>query len=311
MKNNLKPEDVTPESVFLNRRAFLKTSIFAASGLATVGVYRNFRKASSFSSDEGLGAEKFLGQDRATSYKDITNYNNFYEFSTDKEGVALAAKNWKIEDWSLKVGGLVEQPMNLDLDELMSFKVQEQIYRFRCVEGWSMVIPWLGFPLAQLMDKVRPLSTAKYLAFESFFDEKIMPSAGSAGLPFPYVEGLRLDEALNPVTLIATGIYGKKLMPQNGAPVRLVVPWKYGFKSIKSISKITLTDQLPPTSWNLANPEEYGFYSNVNPQVDHPRWTQAQERKIGENSVRPTLMFNGYEKEVSKMYAGMDLRKNF
>ena len=311
MKKTLKAEDVTPESTFLNRRVFLKTSIFAASGLLTTGIYRNFRKDSSDKAAKVGDSVKLLGAEKATSYQSITNYNNFYEFSTDKEAVAPAAEKWNIKNWNLEVGGQVENPIKISLQDIADFKTEERIYRFRCVEGWSMVIPWIGLPLAQILEKAGPLATAKYVAFETFFDEKEMKAAAFAGISFPYVEGLRLDEAMHPLTILSTGLYGKKLLQQNGAPIRLVVPWKYGFKSIKSISKITLTDKEPPTTWQVANPAEYGFYSNVNPKVDHPRWTQSHERRIGETRLQETLMMNGYESEVRSLYAGMDLKKYF
>ncbi len=304
-------EEITPEKLFNNRRVFLQTSIYAATGLATTGLYRLFRGTSPKQKDASLIPNKFLGKEKATSFTDITNYNNFYEFSTDKEAVAKASGHWSITQWNLQITGLVENPITLNLDDINALKTTESIYRFRCVEGWSMVIPWIGFPLRELLLKARPLSNAKFVAFESYYDPRDMPNAHSSGIPFPYVEGLRLDEAMHPLTIMATGIYNKKLTNQNGAPIRLVVPWKYGFKSSKSIVKIVLTDQMPATTWNLANPNEYGFYSNVNPDVNHPRWTQAHERRIGEFSPRPTLPFNGYADEVADLYKNMDLRKYF
>lgn len=296
-------DEVTPEHLYLNRRHFLKLSIFAATGAATTAAYRAFRPERKVVTS---GPPK---PDGLTSFEDITNYNNFYEFSTDKEAVASAARDWRPGPWSLAVDGLVENPLNVT--DLAAFKNEERVYRFRCVEGWSMVIPWLGFSLADLIAQARPKREAKYVAFESYFDPAQMPRARWAGIPFPYVEGLRLDEAMHPLTLLATGLYGKPLPNQNGAPVRLVVPWKYGFKSIKSVVRITLTDKEPPTTWNIANAREYGFYSNVNPAVDHPRWSQAEERRIGESGRRPTLPFNGYAKDVEHLYAGMDLKVNF
>ena len=308
---DLKSEDVTPENLYLNRRKFIETSIYAATGLATAGAYRYFRNSRSAIQEEGLDETKKLGADFVTPYKHVTGYNNFYEFSTSKEAVAAAASSWKIQEWTLEVDGLVETPQKLHLADLLRFQTEERIYHFRCVEGWSMIIPWQGFPLRALLEKSKPLTQAKYVAFETYFNEADMPAAQRAGLPFPYVEGLRLDEALHPLTLIATGLYGKRLPNQNGAPLRLVVPWKYGFKSIKSVVKIKLTEHEPSTTWNLANPQEYGFYSNVNPTVDHPRWSQTQERRIGELGLRETLMFNGYADQVAGLYTGMDLRKNF
>ncbi|MCX6116414.1 MAG: protein-methionine-sulfoxide reductase catalytic subunit MsrP, partial [Proteobacteria bacterium] len=307
----LNRSDVTPENLFLNRRKFLETSIYAGSGLATYSVYKYFRGSSNATSDNLDTTIQTLGPDSTTSFRDITNYNNFYEFSTDKEGVADASKNWNIDQWTLEVSGLVESPQSFSLEDLLKFKTEERIYRFRCVEGWSMVIPWLGFPLARMLEKARPLANAKFVAFESFYDKEVMPDALSSGIHLPYVEGLRLDEAFHPLTLLSTGLYGKNLMNQNGAPIRLVVPWKYGFKSIKSIVKIVVSDMQPSTTWNLINPTEYGFFSNVNPDVDHPRWSQASERRIGEFTRRPTLPFNGYADQVAKMYAGLDLKRYF
>lgn len=306
MKKNIKDE-ITPESLYLKRRNFLKYSIYSGSALTTTMIYKFFRKPISKEDD---GTALAYSQD-VTSYKNITGYNNFYEFSTDKESVASESKKWDITQWNLNVEGLVENKFSLNLNQINEIQMEERIYRFRCVEGWSMVIPWLGFSLGRIIDQAKPLSSAKFIAFESYYDEKEMPNAKWAGISFPYKEGLRLDEALNRLTFLATGLYGKKIPNQNGAPIRLVVPWKYGFKSIKSISKIIFTDQMPQTTWNNANPDEYGFYSNVNPNVDHPRWSQKNERKIGFFKSQPTLMFNGYEKDVEALYAGMDLRVHF
>ena len=306
--DQFKSDEVTPERVYLNRRKFLETSIYGGSALLTFAGYRFFRKSEPRSDRKNTAA---ADKSEKTSYEDITGYNNFYEFSTDKEAVASAAKDWKISDWALTIDGLVEQPQQLKLSDIARLPVEERVYRFRCVEGWSMIIPWLGIPLASLLEKSKPHARATHVAFETYYSEAVMPNARAAGIAFPYVEGLRLDEALHPLTIIATGLYGKNLPPQNGAPLRLVVPWKYGFKSIKSIVRIRVTDQQPPTTWNIANPEEYGFYSNVNPAVDHPRWSQGTERLIGSISRRPTLPFNGYEDQVAGLYRGMDLRVNF
>lgn len=316
MDRKLTENDVTPEHVYLNRRSFIRAGVFAGSVLATAAAYRLFNPVSSSGSTDGPVAENgvtsvSLDGEKPNSFDDITNYNNFYEFSTDKRDVASEAKNWVTRPWTVEVGGLVQKPKTFDIEELLRFPQEERIYRFRCVEAWSMVIPWNGFSLSELLKKVEPLGTAKYVAFQTHYDPEIMQSSWSAGIDFPYVEGLRLDEAMHPLTLLATGIYGKPMPNQNGAPVRLVVPWKYGFKSIKSIARITLTDREPPTTWNNAAPREYGFYSNVNPKVDHPRWSQAKERRIGELSMRETLMFNGYGGEVASLYNGMDLRKYF
>ena len=312
----IKASEITPERVYLNRRNFLRAGLLAGSGAATALAYSAFRPGqtldSEFANIEGISAgEKTLGGESATSFDDITNYNNFYEFSTSKTSVARAARSLTTRPWTVEVGGLAARPRTFDIDELLGFPQEERIYRFRCVEAWSMVIPWVGFELRKLLEQVEPLSTAKYVAFETFYDPDVMQSSFAAGIPFPYVEGLRLDEAMHPLTLLATGLYGKQMPNQNGAPIRLVVPWKYGFKSIKSIVRITLTAEQPPATWNLAAPHEYGFYSNVNPNVAHPRWSQSRERRIGEFSTRETLMFNGYGDEVAGLYTGMDLKKFF
>jgi sulfoxide reductase catalytic subunit YedY len=288
----LKWSDVTPKELYLNRRSFLA---------AMAGVKLNGVTKSKFSTDE-----------KQTPYNSVTTYNNFYEFGTAKEQPAELAKNFKTTPWTVSIEGDVAKPRTLDLDAI--FKVaplEERIYRHRCVEAWSIVVPWVGFPLAELVKMAQPTSKAKYVAFQSFYDPKQMPQARYGGIPFPYVEGLRMDEAMNPLTLIAVGLYGETLPNQNGAPLRLVVPWKYGFKSIKSIVKIRFTEKEPPTTWSISGPSEYGFYSNVNPGVDHPRWSQAKERRLGEFSKRDTLMFNGYGDLVAGMYKGMDLRKNY
>lgn len=307
-KKDIKPDEITPEETYLNRGAFLKASIWAGTTLATAGIYKFF---AGLPAVETKSTPTAVGHDseKTNSFFEITHYNNYYEFSTDKARVADRAKDFVTTPWQVAVGGLVRKPRIFDLSDLMKIAQEERIYRFRCVEGWSMVIPWRGFPLKQLLDKVEPASRARYVAFETYLDTKQMPDAGDAGIELPYVEGLTLAEAYHPLTLLATGLYGKPLPNQNGAPVRLVVPWKYGFKSIKSVVKITLTEAEPPTTWNKANPREYGFYSNVNPAVDHPRWSQAFERRIGESGTRPTLPFNGYGAEVAQLYAGMDLRK--
>jgi sulfoxide reductase catalytic subunit YedY len=258
----------------------------------------------------GITTDEF--GDTLTSYDDVIRYNNFYEFTTDKEGVARLAKNFQTSPWEVQIGGLVEKPSTFSIDEIRRrYPTEERIYRMRCVEGWSMVIPWQGFPLAALLEDVQPTSDAKYVRFESIFDPKELPGQKNKYFPWPYVEGLRLDEAYHDLTILATGLYGKDLLPQNGAPVRLVVPWKYGFKSIKSITKIDLVSEMPVSLWMESAPNEYGFYANVNPGVDHPRWSQATERRIGELSRRASLMFNGYEQEVTNIYEGMDLTKNF
>jgi sulfoxide reductase catalytic subunit YedY len=245
-----------------------------------------------------------------TPCEDITHYNNFYEFSTDKDDVAILARDFKTSPWTVTVGGLVNKPRAYALDELLrKFPQEERIYRLRCVEAWSMVVPWVGFPLAALLNEVEPTSQAKYVRFETLYDPKQMPGQGNILFDWPYIEGLRLDEAMHPLTILATGLYGKPLPPQDGAPIRLVVPWKYGFKNIKSFVKIDLVAEMPVSFWMAYAPDEYGFYANVNPDVPHPRWSQSSERRIGELTRLKTLPFNGYADEVAHLYAGMDLRK--
>lgn len=249
--------------------------------------------------------------DELTAYEAVTNFNNYYEFTTDKEGVAGLARDFRTSPWELEVGGLVNKPKVFGLEDLLKFEQEERVYRLRCVEGWSMVIPWVGFPLAKLLEAVEPTSQAKYVRFETILDPGQMPGQRSGWFNWPYVEGLRVDEAMNDLALLSTGLYGKQLLPQNGAPVRLVVPWKYGFKSIKSIVKIDLVEEMPVSLWMAAAPHEYGFYANVNPEVDHPRWSQSTERRIGEFGRRETLMFNGYAEEVAYLYKDLDLRANY
>jgi sulfoxide reductase catalytic subunit YedY len=294
--NDLRPEDVTPEAVFLNRRQLI-------GGLAAGTILGS---AGAAQAQEAL---------EPNSWEDITTYCNFYEFGTGKDDPAKYASSLVTDPWSVTIDGLVDRPGDYSLGDILSqMTVEERLYRFRCVEAWSMVVPWNGFELADLLELAGVQSGAKYVAFETAYRPKEMPGTLFPVLDWPYVEGLRLDEAMHPLTIMATGLYGKPLPNQNGAPLRLVVPWKYGFKSIKSVVKITLTDTQPPTSWNKANPREYGFYSNVNPNVDHPRWSQASERAIGGGLFarrKPTLMYNGYEEEVAGLYDGMGLSKNF
>jgi sulfoxide reductase catalytic subunit YedY len=313
---SIKSSEITPENLYLNRRNFVRAGLIAATSTATALTYRYFnrqppKEVAAIDIDNVRPGRIGATDEKQNSFEEITNYNNFYEFSTDKRGVAREAAGFVTRPWKVEVGGLVQQPRTFDIEELLRFDQEERIYRLRCVEAWSMVIPWIGFPLKTLLDRVEPLGAARYLAFETHYDQSQMQSSFSAGIDFPYVEGLRLDEAMHPLTILATGLYGKLMPNQNGAPIRLVVPWKYGFKSIKSIVKITLTDTEPPTTWNMAAPDEYGFYSNVNPDVDHPRWSQASERRIGELGRRETVLFNGYGDEVAHMYAGMDLTKYF
>ncbi|HEX8246682.1 MAG TPA: protein-methionine-sulfoxide reductase catalytic subunit MsrP [Pyrinomonadaceae bacterium] len=311
----IKSSRITDERTYLNRRNFLRAGLLAGTTLTTAGLYRFFNqpppKEIKTQIIESVAKSNFSAPDKLNSFEEITNYNNFYEFSTGKTAVARAAENFLTRPWTIEVGGMAHKPKTFDIEEILKFEQEERIYRFRCVEGWSMVIPWVGFPLKKILDAVEPLGSAKYVAFQTLYDAKQMQSSFSAGIDFPYVEGLRLDEALHPLTILATGLYGKLLPNQNGAPLRLVVPWKYGFKSIKSIVKINLTDTEPPTTWNLAAPREYGFYSNVNPKVAHPRWSQATERRIGEYGQQETLLFNGYAEQVASLYEGMDLKKFF
>jgi sulfoxide reductase catalytic subunit YedY len=315
--------EITDEAAYLNRRRFIQAGILAASAVATGLAYRRLNPVGGGKVDtpsiQGLtkpsGAEDKAGfrvDEAATSFQDITHYNNFYEFSTDKEGVAPAAAGFETKGWQVSVEGLVRRPRVFDLDDLLKISPpEERIYRMRCVEAWSMVIPWVGYSLSKLLNQVEPLADAKYVAFETLLDSKRMPGQRSHVLEWPYVEGLRMDEAMHPLTLLASGLYGRALPPQDGAPIRLVVPWKYGFKGIKSIVKIKLVATQPRTTWNLSAPDEYGFYANVNPHVDHPRWSQATEQRIGESRRRPTLMFNGYAEQVAHIYDGMDLAANF
>ncbi len=314
--SDIRSSEITPEHIYLNRRNFFRGAALAGTAAATGLTYRYFSPGSSETADTAPldtvdGSEPAITDEKINTFGQITNYNNFYEFSTSKTAVAAAATSLVTLPWNVEIGGLVQRPQTLGIEELLKFPQEERVYRFRCVEAWSMVIPWVGFPLKSLLDRVEPLGTAKYVAFETLYDPNLMQSSLSAGIDFPYVEGLRLDEAMHPLTVLATGLYGKAMPNQNGAPIRLVVPWKYGFKSIKSIVKITLTETEPPTTWNISAPREYGFYSNVNPEVNHPRWSQATERRIGEYSMRETLMFNGYGAEVAELYKGMDLKKLF
>ncbi len=305
--------EVTPKQGYLNRRRFL-----AGGALGLAAGWKLFRMAApaqvAYAGPKLNATMKspFSTTEKPTSYQDVTHYNNFYEFGTSKEQPAELAKNFRTSPWTVKIEGAVAKPQTLDLDAVMKIApLEERIYRHRCVEGWSIVVPWIGFSLSALIKQVEPTSKAKYVAFESLYDLKQMPAGRFAGISLPYVEGLRMDEALHPLALLCVGLYGEVLPNQNGAPLRLVVPWKYGFKSIKSIVKIRFTESAPPTTWNLSSSHEYGFYSNVNPEVDHPRWSQAKERRLGEFGKRPTLKFNGYGDQVAGLYAGMDLRKNF
>jgi sulfoxide reductase catalytic subunit YedY len=305
--------EITPREIALSRRTFLQG--LAASSLVATG-YTGPVLANEPVQRARLSAQrnaKYSAADKPTAYADATTYNNFYEFGTDKGDPALYAGSLKTRPWTLRVDGEVKKPLTLDLDALLKLApLEERLYRLRCVEGWSMAIPWIGFSLAELIRKVEPTGNAKYVEFTTLADRAQMPGLRSRVLDWPYVEGLRIDEANHPLTLLTLGMYGQVLPNQNGAPVRIIVPWKYGFKSAKSIVRIRFTEVQPRTAWNIAAPEEYGFYSNVNPEVDHPRWSQASERRIGEDGYftkkRKTLMFNGYP-EVASLYSGMDLKK--
>ena len=314
--------EITPEHVYLSRRQFMKgasaTAVLTAAFLAGCRPERPSAPQGAAPAVDVSQAETSVSAttdelgNALTDYQSIVTYNNYYEFSTDKYRVSDLSKSFRTSPWEVEVTGMVNNPGIYDMDRLRTqFEQEERIYRLRCVEAWSMVIPWVGFPLRKLLEAVEPTSTAQYVRFETLLDPEQMPGQKSPWYEWPYVEGLRLDEAMNDLTLMATGIYGRDLLPQNGAPVRLVVPWKYGFKSIKSIVKIELTDVRPISLWMDAAPQEYGFYANVNPEVAHPRWSQATERRIGENQRRPTLMFNGYEEQVAHLYDGEDLRENF
>jgi sulfoxide reductase catalytic subunit YedY len=308
--------EITPQDVYINRRKFLAGISLAGAALAAGrGLLEMVSPSTIVQAGTKLNAalkSPFSTTEKQTPYDDVTHYNNFYEFGTSKEEPAERAKNFRTSPWTVSVEGLVNKPRMYDLDGILKLApLEERIYRHRCVEGWSIVVPWIGFPLNALIKQAEPLSKAKYVAFQSFYDPGQMPVARYAGIAFPYVEGLRMDEALHPLAILCVGMYGETLPNQDGPPVRLVVPWKYGFKSIKSIVKIRFVEKPPPTTWNLSAPNEYGFYSNVNPGVDHPRWSQAKERRLGEFFKRPTLMFNGYADQVAQLYAGMDLRKNY
>ena len=324
--DDVSASQVTPESSYINRRTLMRLGILGASGVATGLLYRKLSNPGIPSSDkppemvlnvaaptQGTIQQGFTTKEPKTPYDEITHYNNFYEFSLDKRGVAEAAAKFVSRPWQVSVGGLCSKPKVFDIDDLLkNFQQEERIYRMRCVEAWSMVIPWDGFGLSKLLTAVEPLSSAKYVAFETLLDPQRMPNQQGKVLPWPYTEGLRMDEAMHPLSLLATGIYGRALPPQDGAPIRLVTPWKYGFKGIKSIVRINLVATEPPSTWNIAAPDEYGFHANVNPNVDHPRWSQSYETRHGETEERqPTLMFNGYADQVGSLYSGMDLRKYF
>ncbi len=307
--------EITPKTTYLNRRQFLGGMTLAGAAAVAGVTLKEMASPSHIVSAnakiDGLQKSSFSTTEKETPYKDVTNYNNFYEFSTDKYGPAELAKNFKTRPWTVTIDGLVKKKQVLDVDAIIKMAApEERIYRHRCVEGWSIVVPWVGFSLSELIKRSDPLGKAKFVEFTTLYDPKQMPGQRVDVLKWPYVEGLRLDEANHPLALLCFGMYGEVLPNQDGAPLRIVIPWKYGFKSAKSIVRIRFTDQQPMNSWQLAAPNEYGFYSNVNPNVDHPRWSQAKERRLGEFFKRPTLMFNGYD-QVASLYSGMDLKKNF
>jgi sulfoxide reductase catalytic subunit YedY len=310
---DVRSSEITPSGLYVRRRDFLVGGAAAATGL-TVAL-AGCKSHASVPEGPPLPPIKkgpYGTDENKTSLKDITTYNNFYEFGTDKGDPAENAHTLRTRPWTVAFEGEIKKPQVIDIDALLKlYPLEERVYRLRCVEAWSMVIPWVGFPLGPLLKRLEPTSRAKYVAFTTLLAPDQMPGQRTAALDWPYVEGLRLDEAMHPLAILAVGLYGKTMPNQDGAPVRLVVPWKYGFKSIKSIVKVRLVEQQPPTSWNRYAPREYGFYSNVNPDVDHPRWSQSKERRIGELARRKTLPFNGYANEVASLYAGMDLRQSF
>ncbi len=316
--NKIPASEITPEPLYLSRRQFIAAAgVVAASAFLSACGVQAPGASSAPSSAPVTGAPPQASKstdelgDALTPFDSVTHYNNYYEFSLDKEGVAPLVQNFKTLPWTIQVGGLVNKPKTFSMDELLAFTQEERIYRLRCVEAWSMVIPWTGFPLAKLLAQVEPQSKAKYVRFETLLDPKQMPGQNDGYFKWPYVDGLRLDEAMHDLTILATGLYGKPLPAQDGAPIRLIVPWKYGFKGVKSIVKIDLVEAMPVSFWMASAPNEYGFYANVNPDVSHPRWSQASERRIGELTRRKTLMFNGYAEQVASLYQGMDLKKYF
>jgi sulfoxide reductase catalytic subunit YedY len=312
---DIRSSEITPKSLYLNRRKFLAGAA-AATGAAAFGI--GLREVISPSTIalagnkiNGIQKSSFSTSEAITPYKDVTNYNNYYEFSTEKDEPAKLAKDFRTRPWKVKIDGLVDKKQELDIDTILKMAPpEERIYRHRCVEGWSIVVPWVGFSLSELIKRLNPTSKAKFVEFTTLLDMTQMPGQRRNVLQWPYVEGLRMDEAMHPLALLCFGMYGEDLPNQDGAPIRLVVPWKYGFKSAKAIVRIRFTEKQPQNSWNLSAPREYGFYSNVNPNVDHPRWSQAKERRLGEFLKRPTLMFNGYD-QVASLYSGMDLKKDF
>ena len=301
----IRSSEITPKQLYVNRRRFL-------AGLPVAGAALFAGRALGGAKLNGIVKSPLSTSEKQTPYSDVAHYNNYYEFGTSKDQPAELARTLKTSPWTVSVEGAVNKPRVFDIDAILKMApIEERIYRHRCVEAWSIVVPWIGFPLSALIKQVEPASKAKFVAFQTLYDSKQMPAGRYAGIPLPYVEGLRMDEAMHPLAILCVGMYGEVLPNQNGAPLRLVVPWKYGFKSIKSIVKIRFVEKQPPTTWNIAGPSEYGFYSNVNPEVDHPRWSQASERRLGEFLKRKTLPFNGYADQVAQLYTGMDLKKNF
>ena len=308
--------EITPRSLYLNRRQFLAGVTIggatAATGFGVGEIVSPSTTALAGNKIDGITKSPLSTTEAITPYRDVTNYNNYYEFSTDKEGPAKLAKDFRTRPWKVKIEGQVEKKQELDVETIIKMAApEERIYRHRCVEGWSIVVPWVGFSLSELIKRVNPTSKAKFVEFTTLLDPGQMPGQQRQVLEWPYIEGLRMDEAMHPLTLLCFGMYGEDLPNQDGAPIRIVVPWKYGFKSAKAIVRIRFTDKQPLNTWNVSAPTEYGFYSNVNPNVDHPRWSQAKERRLGEFFKRPTLMFNGYGDQVASLYSGMDLKKNY
>ncbi len=313
---DFRSSEITPRNLYLNRRKFLAGAAMAGAAAATGLGLREMVSPSTTAlagnKIDGIQKSAFSTTELITPYKDVTNYNNYYEFSTDKDGPAKLAQKFRTRPWKVKIDGQVDKKQELDVDSILKIAPpEERIYRHRCVEGWSIVVPWVGFSLSELIKRANPTSKAKFVEFTTVFDPGQMPGQLGQVLAWPYVEGLRMDEAMHPLTLLCFGMYGEDLPNQDGAPIRIVVPWKYGFKSAKAIVRIRFTEKQPLNTWNVSAPQEYGFYSNVNPNVDHPRWSQAKERRLGEFYKRPTLMFNGYGDQVASLYTGMDLKKNF
>ena len=313
---DLTDADITPKQVYLNRRKFLEAmgivGATAVAGIRLLELAAPSETAVAATKFSGLLKSPFSTTEKENSYEEVTHYNNFYEFGTDKTDPAKNAQKFDTSNWMVSVEGEVVKPRKFSMDEILKIApLEERIYRHRCVEAWSIVVPWIGFSFSHLINLVEPTPKAQFVAFQSYYDHRQMSQGKWAGIEFPYVEGLRLDEAMNPLTLLCVGMYGESLPNQDGAPVRLVIPWKYGFKSIKSLVKIKFQSKMPPTTWNLAASNEYGFYSNVNPNVDHPRWRQNKERRLGEIFRRDTLMFNGYGDQVASLYSGMDLKKYY